>query len=127
MSSDIFTKNVGGRTFFRHRDVYVREDPTSTMINPVGEGVGIRIRSTESTQSGTGLSINEQGSKHIGESSSAGTEVVEVEAAVSERWRSTGSCGTSPIEGRMTIRLRLLLRYEADNCFTISQISNYDL
>jgi hypothetical protein len=89
MSSDIFTKNVGGSTFFRHRDVYVREDPSvshmaeSTMINPVGEGVRVRIRSSESTQSGTGLSINEQGSKNIGDSSSAGTEVVEVEAAVS--------------------------------------------
>jgi hypothetical protein len=27
MSSDIFTKNVGGKAFAKHRDVYVREAP----------------------------------------------------------------------------------------------------
>jgi hypothetical protein len=36
MSSDIFTKNVGGQSFVRHRDVYVRENPVSA-----GEGVGM--------------------------------------------------------------------------------------
>jgi hypothetical protein len=87
MSSDIFTKNVGGYDFYRHRDVYVREDPSvscvaaSTMTNPVGEGVGVRIHSNESTGSGTGLGISRRGSKNISESTSAGTEVVEVEAA----------------------------------------------
>jgi hypothetical protein len=28
MSSDIFTKNVGGKDLYKHRDVYVREDPS---------------------------------------------------------------------------------------------------
>jgi hypothetical protein len=48
MSSDIFTKNVGGKDFYKHRDVYVREDPsvrcveTPTTTYPVGEGVGAR-------------------------------------------------------------------------------------
>jgi hypothetical protein len=88
MSADIFTKNVGGYDFYRHRDVYVREDPSvscvaaSTMANPVGEGVGVRIHSNESTGSGTGLDI---GSKNISESTGAGTEVVEAEAAADSR------------------------------------------
>jgi hypothetical protein len=43
MSSGIFTKNVGGKDFERHRDVYVRRyqsihaDPST---NSVGEGIG---------------------------------------------------------------------------------------
>jgi hypothetical protein len=48
MSSDIFTKNVGGKDFERHRDTYVRQNPSvpyiqdheDTSINSVGEGVG---------------------------------------------------------------------------------------
>jgi hypothetical protein len=32
MSSDIFTKNVGGRAFLRHRDVYVPEDPSVSQM-----------------------------------------------------------------------------------------------
>jgi hypothetical protein len=36
MSSDIFTKNVGGQSFVRHRDVNVRENSVSA-----GEGVGM--------------------------------------------------------------------------------------
>jgi hypothetical protein len=43
--------------------------------------VGVHIHSNESTESGTGLGINRRGSKNISESTSAGTEVVEVEAA----------------------------------------------
>jgi hypothetical protein len=49
MSSDIFTKNVGGGDFMRHRDVDVRKNPIiiynqdheSASINSVGEGVGL--------------------------------------------------------------------------------------
>jgi hypothetical protein len=65
MSSDIFTKNVGGNDFYRHRDVYVREDPSvsyvaaSTMTNPVREGVGVHIPWNESTRSGTALGIKD--------------------------------------------------------------------
>jgi hypothetical protein len=32
MSSDIFTKNVGGNDFYRHRDVYIREDPSVSFV-----------------------------------------------------------------------------------------------
>jgi hypothetical protein len=54
MSSDIFTKNVGGKDFYKHLDVYVREKssvqsveaPTTTY--PVGEGVGARSPSVDS-------------------------------------------------------------------------------
>jgi hypothetical protein len=45
MSSDIFTKNVGGKDFEKHRDVYVRQNPTvsiheDTLTDSFGEGVG---------------------------------------------------------------------------------------
>ena len=68
MSSDIFTKNVGGKDFHKHRDVYVREDPsiqcveTPTTANPVGEGVGIRFpEDSENEIQRTGLSVEEPG------------------------------------------------------------------
>jgi hypothetical protein len=55
MSSDIFTKNVGGKDFYKHRDVYVREDPSvpcveapTTTTYPVGEGVGACSPSADS-------------------------------------------------------------------------------
>jgi hypothetical protein len=46
MSSDIFTKNVGGGDFLRHRDIYVRSDPSRPSHDegiavPAGEGVGV--------------------------------------------------------------------------------------
>jgi hypothetical protein len=65
MSSDIFTKNVGGSDFFRHRDVYVREDPSascvaaSTTIYPAGEGVGVRVQPRDAVNRGTGSSVVE--------------------------------------------------------------------
>jgi hypothetical protein len=47
MSSDIFTKHVGGFEFYKHRDVYVRQNPSvPTTTVPVGEGVGGRVPST---------------------------------------------------------------------------------
>jgi hypothetical protein len=86
MSSDILQRMLEEMTSI---DIvmYVREDPSvscvaaSTMTNPVGEGVGVHIHSNESTGSGTGLGINRRDSKNISESTCAGTEVVEVEAA----------------------------------------------
>jgi hypothetical protein len=47
MSSDIFTKNVGGSEFYKHLDFYVRQNPSvQTTTVPVGEGVGSRVPST---------------------------------------------------------------------------------
>jgi hypothetical protein len=49
MSSDIFTKNVGGQDFCKHRDKYVRENPSVQQVGatttsvPVGEGVEDRV------------------------------------------------------------------------------------
>jgi hypothetical protein len=49
ISSDEFTKNVGGQDFYGHRDKYVRDNPSiqrvgATTTNvPVGEGGGVRV------------------------------------------------------------------------------------
>jgi hypothetical protein len=58
MSSDILTKNVGGKDFHNHRDVYVREQPSvqsveaPTTTYPLGEGVGARSPSVDSDWNG---------------------------------------------------------------------------
>jgi hypothetical protein len=68
MSSDIFTKNVSGQDFKRHRDVYVRKNPSvpydrghgNAFSVPAGEGVGAGV--------GVGRSVTEKDrSDHIGD------------------------------------------------------------
>jgi hypothetical protein len=54
MSSDNFTKNVGGKDFKRHRDIYVRKNPGvsynhahgDNLIGSIEEGVGELYRLT---------------------------------------------------------------------------------
>jgi hypothetical protein len=63
MSSDIFTKNVVGSDFNRHRDVYVRDNPSTpctqshatALLMSAGEGVGVVRAVTRNDRTNLGV------------------------------------------------------------------------